>query len=50
MHVVKPKFVIGKPESDNGESAKIKASADQQGTNGTYRIIILSKAKLPILV
>ena len=40
MHIVKTEFVIGKPESDNGESAKIKASAVQQGTNGTYRIII----------
>lgn len=40
MHVIKPEFVIGKPESDNGESAKINALAVQQGTNGTYRIII----------
>ena len=40
MHVVKPEFVIGKLESDNGESAKTNALAVQQGTNGTYRIII----------
>ena len=40
MHVIKPEFVIGKPESDNGESTMTNALVVQQGTNGTYRIII----------
>ena len=50
IHVVKPEVIIGKSESDNGESAKINALAVQQGTNGTIRIIIFSKIKPPNLV
>ena len=40
MHIVKPGFVIGKPESDNGDSTMTNALAVQQGTNGIYWVII----------